>query len=80
MGRKNWLFACTEIGAERVGSIQSLLVTCRLQEVDPYAYLVDVLQRTSVHTANRASWLTPREWKARFVSNPMKSDLALAQQ
>jgi transposase len=80
MGKKNWLFAWTEIGAERVGVIQSLLVTCRLQGVDPYTYLVDVLQRISVHPANRVSELTPREWKARFSSNPMKSDLALAQQ
>lgn len=80
MGRKNWLFAWTEIGAERIGVIQSLLVTCRLQGVDPYTYLVDVLQRISVHPANRVSELTPRQWKARFASNPMKSDLALAQQ
>jgi transposase len=80
MGKKNWLFAWTEIGAERVGIIQSLLVTCRLQGVDPYTYLVDVLQRLSVHPARRIRELTPREWKARFSSNPMKSDLALAQQ
>ena len=80
MGKKNWLFAWTEIGAERIGVIQSLLVTCRLQGVDPYTYLVDVLQRISVHPANRVSELTPREWKARFSTNPMKSDLALAQQ
>jgi hypothetical protein len=46
--------------------------------VDPYTYLVDVLQRISVHPASRVSELTPREWKARFASNPMKSDLALA--
>jgi len=80
MGKKNWLFAWTEIGAERVGVIQSLLVTCRLQGVDPYAYLVDVLQRISMHPASRVIELTPREWKARFANNPMKSDLALAQQ
>ncbi len=80
MGKKNWLFAWTEIGAERVGVIQSLLVTCRLQGVDPYTYLVDVLQRISEHPASRVIELTPREWKTRFSNNPMKSDLALAQQ
>lgn len=79
MGKKNWLFAWTEIGAERVGIIQSLLVTCRLQGVDPYTYLVDVLQRISEHPASRVIELTPRVWKTRFSSNPMKSDLALAQ-
>jgi len=78
MGRKNWLFAWTEIGAERIGLIQSLLVPCRLQGVDPYTYLVDVLQRISVHPANRVSELKPRQWKARCASNPMRSDLAMA--
>ena len=45
MGKKNWLFAWTEIGAERIGIIQSLLVTCRLQGVDPYTYLRQVLEQ-----------------------------------
>ena len=80
MGRKTWLSACTEIGTERVGIIRSLLVTCRLQGVDPYTHLVDVLQRINAHPAHRVCELTTREWKARFASNPMKSDLALAQQ
>ena len=76
MGRRNWLFCWTEVGAERVAVIQSLLVSCRLQGVDPYTYLVDVLQRISVHPASRAVELTPREWKARFAHDPMKSILA----
>jgi len=63
---------------ERVGIIQSLLVTCKLQGIDPYTYLVDVLQRISIHPASRVMDLTPREWKSRFAENPMKSDLALA--
>ena len=37
MGRRNWLFNWTEVGAKHVGVVQSLLVTCRLQGVDPYA-------------------------------------------
>lgn len=80
LGKKNWLFCWTEVGAKRVGIIQSLLVTCRLQGVDPYVYLVDVLQRISEHPARRVIELTPREWKTRFSTNPMKSDLALAHQ
>jgi hypothetical protein len=43
MGRRNWLFCWTELGAKHIGIMQSLLVTCRLHEVDPYDYLVDVL-------------------------------------
>ena len=80
MGRRNWLFAWTEIGAERIGVIQSLLVTCRLQGVDPYTYLVDVLQRISEHPASQVIDLTPRLWKTKFAHDPMKSDLALAEQ
>ena len=73
------MFAWTEIGAERIGIIQSLLVTCRLQGVDPYTYLVDVLQRISEHPASQVADLTPRVWKTKFAHNPMKSDLALAE-
>ena len=46
-GRRNWLFAWTELGARRIGVIQSLLATCQLQSVNPYTYLVDVLQRVA---------------------------------
>ena len=65
----------SEVGAQRVGIIQSLLVTCRLHEVDAYTYLVDVLQRISMHPANRAIELTPRMWKSLFVDDPLRSDL-----
>ena len=51
------------------------LVTCRLHEVNAYTYLVDVLQRISVHPANRAIELTPRLWKSLFADTPMRSDL-----
>ena len=75
MGKRNWLFASTEVGAKRVGIIQSLLVTCRLHAVDPYTYLVDVLQRISRHPAKRVIELTPRMWKSLFAGNPLRSDL-----
>ena len=75
LGRRNWLFCWTEIGAEQVGIIQSLLVTCKLQGVDPYTYLVDVLQRISQHPASKVSELTPRIWKEKFAGNPLRSDL-----
>ncbi len=56
--RKDWLFCWTEIGAKYVGIFQSLLVTCRLQGVDPYTYLVDVLQRVESHPASEIANLT----------------------
>jgi transposase len=75
MGRKSWLFCWTELGAERVGQAQSLITTCVLQGVDPYTYLVDVLQRVATHPAARVMELTPRLWKERFADNPMRSVL-----
>ena len=75
MGRRNWMFAWTELGARRKGVIQSLLVTCQMQGVDPYPYLVDVLQRVGQHPAKRVNELTPRVWKTLFADRPLRSDL-----
>jgi transposase len=75
MGRRNWLFTWTELGAEHVGIAQSLIVTCRLHSIDPYTYLVDVLQRVSSHPAARVAELTPRLWKQHFAASPLHSDL-----
>jgi len=75
MGRKAWLFCWTELGAKHVGVIQSLIVTCRLHQIDPYIYLVDILQRVSEHPASRIDELTPRLWKHRFAANPLRSDI-----
>ena len=78
MGRKNWNFCWTELGAAHVGIVQSLIVTCRLHGIDPYTYLVDVLQRVGQHPAARVAELTPRLWKTHFAANPLRSDLHLA--
>lgn len=75
MGRKNWMFCWTELGARQVGIMQSLLVTCKLHDIDPYDYLVDVLQRVGQHPAARVDELTPRMWKQRFAANPLRSPL-----
>ena len=75
MGRKNWLFCWTEVGAEKVGQIQSLIATCVLQDTDPYVYLVDVLQRIDTHPHSKVSELTPRRWKEKFAEAPMRSML-----
>lgn len=75
MGRKNFLFAWTEVGAKYVGIFQSLLVTCRMQGINPYDYLVDVLQRINEHPASEVHLLTPRLWKQHFAENPLRSPL-----
>jgi len=77
MGRKNWMFSWTELGAQHVGIIQSLICTCKLQGIDPYIYLSDVLQRISVHPNKDIDQLTPRLWKQHFAQAPMKSDLMI---
>jgi len=75
MGRRNWLFCWTEVGAKHAGIVQSVIVTCRLHGVDPYTYLVDVLQRVGQHPASRVVELTPRLWKQQFASAPLRSTL-----
>jgi transposase len=75
LGRKNWLFCWTEVGAQCVGIFQSLIATCRLQGIDPYTYLVDVLQRVDDHPASDVAALTPRLWKERFADDPRRSHI-----
>jgi len=75
LSRKNWLFWWTEVGARQVGIIYSVLASCRLQGVDPYVYLVDVLQRVDTHPALEVQLLTPRLWKQHFADHPLRSDL-----
>ena len=75
VGRRNWLFAWTELGAKHVGIVQSLIVTCRLHDINPYDYFVDVLQRVGQHPASKVHELTPRLWKQLFADKPLRSDL-----
>ena len=46
---------------------KNYLVSCRLQDIDPYNYLVDVLQRVSLHPARQINELIPRNWKEHFA-------------
>lgn len=80
LGRRNWLFCWTEVGARYVGIVQSLLATCRLHGVRPYTYLVDVLQRVGQHPARDVVDLTPRRWKDVFAHRPLRSDVELPDQ
>jgi hypothetical protein len=64
--RKNWLFAGSEGGAEHAAILCSLVVSCKLAGVDPFAYFRDVLLRIHTHPAERLAELIPREWKVHF--------------
>jgi len=75
VGRKNWLFCWTEVGAKYTGVAQSLISTCVLHDVDPFTYLVDVLQRLETHPAAKVHELTPRIWKEKFAASPIPATL-----
>lgn len=77
MGRRNWLFCWTELGAKQVGIIQSLISTCKLHGINPHTYLVDVLQRVQIHPNSEIELLTPRLWKEHFADDPIRSDLEI---
>jgi len=71
LGRKNHLFAGSDGGGDRWAVLCSLIETCKLNSVEPYAYLADVLQRMrDGHIVNRLDELLPWNWK---VENPVKS-------
>ena len=64
IGRKNWLFAGSDAGGRRAAIMYSLIASCKLCEIDPFAYLRDVIDRVSTHPARRIAELTPAGWKA----------------
>jgi transposase len=69
VGRKNWLFAGSPAGGRRAAVIYTVIGTCKLQGVEPFAYLRDVLQRVSTHPASRLAELMPRGWRDALLAN-----------
>lgn len=61
--RLNYLFAGSEAGAKRAAILYSLVASCKLNEIDPFAYFRDVLTRISTHAANKIDELLPGNWK-----------------
>jgi hypothetical protein len=59
----------------RHGKAPLFRLSARQQGVDPYTYLVDVLQRVGQHPAKDVIDLTPRRWKELFAANPLRSDV-----
>src|SRR3954469_23150954 len=64
VGRRNWTFAGSDRGGERAAAIYTLVETCKLNGVDPQAWLADVLARLPDHPARRIGDLLPWNWKA----------------
>jgi hypothetical protein len=64
LGRKSWLFAGSDQGGQRAAFMYSLIVTARMNDVDPQAWLADVLARIAGHPARDIDQLLPWNWKA----------------
>ena len=63
VGRKNWLFAGSDRGGDRAAAVYTLIATAKLNDVDPQAWLEDVLRRIADHPASRLDELLPWNWR-----------------
>ena len=63
LGRKSWLFAGSDRGGDRAAAMYSLIVTAKLNDVDPRAWLADVLARIADLPASRLHQLLPWNWR-----------------
>ena len=64
LGRKSWLFAGSDRGAERAAVMATLIMTAKLNDVDPQAWLADVLARIAEHPLQRLDDLLPWNWRS----------------
>ena len=62
VGRKNWTFCGSDPGGQRAAAIYTLIETCKLNDVDPRAWLADILARLPDHPAKRITELLPWNW------------------
>ena len=63
LGRKSWLFAGSERGADRAAAMATLIMTAKLNDIDPMAWLADVLARIAEIPQTRLPELLPWNWK-----------------
>jgi hypothetical protein len=71
LGRKSWLFAGSERGAERAALMYTRIQTAKLSNIDPQAWLADVLARIADHSVNRLDELLPWKWKLHAEAAPL---------
>ena len=65
LGRKSWLFAGSDRGGQRAAATYSLIVTAKMNDIDPQAWLADVLARIAEHPARDIDELLPWNWRPR---------------
>ncbi|KQZ46650.1 transposase [Rhizobium sp. Root149] len=76
-GRKSWLFAGSDRGADRAAVMLTLIMTARLNDVDPKAWLADILIRIADLPDSHLHELLPWEWKnLRQIDNPVSLQAA----
>lgn len=63
VGRKNWLFCGSDNGGRTAAILFSLIATCQRHDVEPFAYLRDVLTRIAAHPHHRLHELLPDQWR-----------------
>ena len=63
LGRKSWLFCGSDRGGRRAAAMYSLIVSAKMNGVDPQAWLADVLARIAGHPAHRLDELLPWNWR-----------------
>jgi transposase len=64
LGRKAWLFAGSDRGGKRGAAMYSLIVTATLNDIDPRAWLADVLFRIADQPASRLHEMLPWNWRS----------------
>ena len=68
LGRKSWLFAGSDRGGQRAAAMYSLIITAKLNDIDPQAWLADVLARIAEHPASKIDDLLPWNWQPRSAA------------
>jgi transposase len=68
VGRRNWTFAGSDEGGRRAATLYTLIATAKLNDIDPQAWLADVLARLPDHPAKRIHDLLPWNWRAQVVT------------
>jgi hypothetical protein len=63
LGAKNRLFVGSELAGQRAAGVMSLVQSAKLNQIDPWAYLRDVLARLHSHPASRIDELLPHRWR-----------------
>jgi transposase len=74
LGRKSWLFCGSDRGGERAAAMYSLIVTAKMNDVDPQAWLADVLASIAMYPAHRLNELLPWNWTPK--ASPMVATAA----